>query len=159
MLSRKCFALVCADVGVLQKEEHHLKRKTRDFLIILATTLLFDSLVFECDILLFVGAVRPLPSFTLPLITRTPFDHGGEKIRSKSRMHGIADHRHPSAKATLASKCRVLAGAPPFVPCCNLSAAYLFIGLTVGADRRETGGNVPCSCLHPQKYPRVKKKT
>lgn len=57
-------------------------------------------------------------------------------------MHSIADRRQPSAKVTLASDCRALATAPPFVRRRNLSAAYLFISLTVGADRRETGDNV-----------------
>lgn len=130
------------------------RKKIAGFLIILAATLLFDMLFFKFDILLFVCAVWHLPSFTLPLITRTPFDRGGEKIRSKSCMHGIADHRHPSAKVTLASDCRALAEAPPFVQCCNLSAAYLFISLTVGADRRETGENVALQLASSTEIPK-----
>lgn len=113
VFSRKCFALFCTDVAVLQKM-NQFKKKNYGLPNNSGINAAFwyISFIHFFQMWYFLFAVQLLPSFSLRLITRTPSDCGSEKIRSKSRMHGIADHRQPSAKVTLASDCRVLSEGP-----------------------------------------------
>lgn len=78
-----------------------------------------------------------LPSFRSEGLSMTV----GWRDQSKSCIRRIADHHQRAAKVTLASDYRVLAAAPEFVQRHNLSAAYLFISLTVNPDKTKAGEN------------------